>query len=317
MGASSNPIDFSSIRTIELLCLHLQCAPEALQRLLRSPQDVYVPTSIPRKAPSTRPRVVYDVTDETLRQIHRTVSEALQDRVDKLGEHVQGFRRERSIFSHAAQHCQKPHLVTADIRDFFEHIPLSRVVEVFIAVGCTHQTAFVLARLCCLNGRLPQGGRASPAIANLVLQPLDLQFLEAGANRYTYSRYADDLAFSGSQVPTALEVRSTLESHGFQLRPDSYSRPRGLSSRWVTGLNVGGAVPRVSKRKRRRLERLLFAVEKYGARAFQLQGGEDSFKWLHGNLLWLKKYDACARGWWQRLDAVIKRDAEELKFQDN
>lgn len=300
---------------MELLCLHLQCAPELILKVLRGAGGMYREIEVPRPAESGRPRTVFDVADGTLRQVHRTLAEALQDRVDLLGEHVQGFRRNRSIFSNAEQHCAKRQLATADIHEFFDNISISTVIRVFASIGCSRQTSVTLAHLCCLNGRLPQGGRASPAIANLALQELDRDFLKRGS--YTYTRYADDLAFSGEAVPTKNEVEVVLQRHGFRLKPGSYRCPRSRTSRWVTGLNVSGPRPMISQKKRHRIERLLFLAERHGPDAFEARSEDEPMKWLHGNLLWLREFDPEGERWWQRLRNAVRQENDGVTGQNS
>jgi hypothetical protein len=234
--------------------------------------------------------------------------------VDGLGEHVQGFRRDRSIFTNAAIHCRKAKVATADIHEFFDNIRLAAVVEVFQSVGCARECAVTLAHICCLNGRLPQGGRASPVIANLALRRLDAEFLQhAKAGGFVYTRYADDLAFSGDDVPTETFLAEILVRHGFRLKPGSYRLVEDSRGRWVTGLNVSGSIPMISQKKRRRIERMLHAIERYGPRAFAKKRGDDSVQWLDGNVLWLKKYDPQGQQWSNRLEAAAKAEEERLR----
>src|SRR5262249_4465316 len=110
-----------------------------------------------------------------------------------------------------------------DLRDFFPSVPASRVHALFRRVGYPRSVARVLTSLCtnvvpqdvweghpendlrdrskCPRLRsphLPQGAPTSPALANLCAYRLDCR-LDALARTVgaRYTRYADDLAFSG------------------------------------------------------------------------------------------------------------------------
>ena len=58
--------------------------------------------------------------------------------------------------------------------------------------------AKLLADICCYRGALPTGAPTSPAIGNIVLRRADAAIAAAAAKHgITYTRYADDLTFSG------------------------------------------------------------------------------------------------------------------------
>jgi len=113
-------------------------------------------------------------------------------------ECVTGFVRGRSIFDNARVHAGGGNLMVVDIEDFFPSITFEKVERVFASFGFPPGVARQLAALCCLHNRLPQGAPTSPAIANLVCKPLDEKLLELAKDwGAKYSRYADDLSFSG------------------------------------------------------------------------------------------------------------------------
>lgn len=63
----------------------------------------------------------------------------------------------------------------------------------------TSDVAQALAQLCTHNGILPQGAPSSPALANIIFNPIDQQILNSISTKdITYTRYADDLIFSSS-----------------------------------------------------------------------------------------------------------------------
>jgi RNA-directed DNA polymerase len=137
-----------------------------------------------------------------------------------------GFRRGRSIKTFTAPHVQQRVVLKIDLEDFFPSIHVARVRAVFRAAGYPEAVARLLAGLCtnaapadvwpgepglrdprhwhtlALYGRphLPQGAPSSPALANLCAYRLDCRLDGlARAVGACYTRYADDLVFSGGR----------------------------------------------------------------------------------------------------------------------
>jgi retron-type reverse transcriptase len=113
----------------------------------------------------------------------------------------------------------------------------------------------VLADLCSFGGALPTGAPTSPAIANLILRSADAAITKAAeANGITYTRYADDLTFSGeSNVLKLLPfVEKVLGQLGYQLDPKKTNIFRRGRRQMVTGLVVNDK-PNLPRRIRRRL----------------------------------------------------------------
>jgi len=128
-----------------------------------------------------------------------------------------GFRRGRNCIMAAARHAGEPLVAGFDIADFFPRLTVARVYGLFRALGYPAAVARDLAGLCTAitpaatlaalptrdapiwrTRHLPQGAPTSPALANLLAWRLDCRL--AGLARSlgaTYTRYADDLTFSG------------------------------------------------------------------------------------------------------------------------
>ncbi len=132
-----------------------------------------------------------------------------------------GFTRGRSSRSYVQPHVGKPVVLRMDLKDFFHSLPVARIGALFRRLGYPSAVAWLLQGLCThasspslagdgfqrlswgkrkrLTGKhLPQGAPSSPAIANLCAWRFDCR-LQGVANRFSldYTRYADDLAFSG------------------------------------------------------------------------------------------------------------------------
>lgn len=138
---------------------------------------------------------------------------------------VHGFVKRRSIKTFAAPHVGRRVVLRMDLKDFFPSFGGRRIQAFFRTAGYPETVADLLGGLCTtamprdvwkqvrlsmsgaevfaarqLYGRphLPQGAPSSPALANLCAYRMDCRLsglaLAAGAS---YTRYADDLAFSG------------------------------------------------------------------------------------------------------------------------
>src|SRR4029077_10406034 len=121
-----------------------------------------------------------------------------------------------SVVSNAQAHTRRALVVNLDLENFFPSIAFPRVRSVFQRRGYSPAVATILAllgtecprRLVQYDGKrywvatgprgLPQGACTSPALSNQVARRLDKR-LGGLANKLglAYTRYADDLTFSG------------------------------------------------------------------------------------------------------------------------
>jgi RNA-directed DNA polymerase len=186
---------------------------------------------------------------------------------------VTAFRKGSSPYKNALRHIGSSVVVTADLSDFFGSITLQDVIKLFLGLGAERQVSVTLARLTTLDERLVQGGRASPFIANLVGSRLDEIVLAQAKKGCRYTRYVDDLTFSGDKdvVPTAAEVRTWVEQAAFRLRPGSCRVTSKEGGPYVTGLHVGGEYPQIPRRLRRQIDRFLHFAKEYDVESAALR----------------------------------------------
>jgi RNA-directed DNA polymerase len=125
------------------------------------------------------------------------------------------FRSSRSIVDYAAAHVGQEVVLHLDLKNFFPSIPASRVHAMFTTLGYPDEVARLITGLCTSTvpfriyhqkpggqsystPHLPQGAPTSPALANLAAFHLDCRLSAAASSvGAAYTRYADDLAFSG------------------------------------------------------------------------------------------------------------------------
>jgi RNA-directed DNA polymerase len=205
-----------------------------------------------------------------------------------------GFRPKRSILTNAHPHAGRRVVINIDLKDFFPTITYARVKGFFVSLGYPEKVAVPLALLCTdaerdklqVDGqtwnvargerRLPQGAPTSPAIANQIANRLDKRMAGAAkATGFTYTRYADDMTFSGDAAPGSVQVdrllwqlREIAKDEGFAFN-DKKTRVMGSGTRQdVTGLVVNSQ-PAVARHERRRFRAWLHAAE-----AARLKGAE-------------------------------------------
>ncbi|HEY2171800.1 MAG TPA: reverse transcriptase family protein [Candidatus Angelobacter sp.] len=186
-----------------------------------------------------------------LKEIQRQI---LNDIVEKIPAHpaVHGFVKTRSIKTFAAPHTNKRVVLRVDLRDFFPSFIRARIRAMFRTMGYPESVADLLGGLCTtitprdiwtraafgedplhlwesrwqtqaiyFQPHLPQGAPTSPALANLCAYRLDCRLAGlAEAAGATYTRYADDLAFSGGEDFEKRVVRSSLHVAAIALEED-------------------------------------------------------------------------------------------------
>ena len=197
----------------------------------------------------------------------------------ELNSGVHGFRKDHSYFSNAAVHLGAKHILNVDIKSFFDSIATHQVSTVFSDLGYDENGSLVLTALTTRNGVAPTGAPTSPMIANLIFRRADEQLsIFASDSGLKYTRYADDLTFSGQNKisdDTLTGVAKIVESAGFVLN-DKKTKFMGRGNRQdVTGLviNDGLNMPREWRNWARGfLHRVAFDPASYATEIHRVRG---------------------------------------------
>jgi retron-type reverse transcriptase len=157
-----------------------------------------------------------------------------------------GFVKGRGIVQNARIHVGANYLLNVDVKDFFPSVRTEHVLKIFRSLGFPHEMSRVLSLLCTYEGCLPQGAPTSPYLANLVFEEIDEELVRISEKRsLKYSRYADDLTFSGSEPIEqgfVSKVDAILRPRGFVLNAKKIKLTRPGQAKYVTGFVVNKKV---------------------------------------------------------------------------
>jgi RNA-directed DNA polymerase len=229
-------------------------------------------------------------------------------------EAARGFRAGCSVRDFVEPHTGKVLLVRLDLEDFFPSITAARVLQIFLTAGYPESVARALTRLTThavppsvldektltwqerrrlATPHLPQGAPTSPALANLSVFRLDCRLAglakAAGAD---YTRYADDLLFSGGEDFARqarrfeVAVGAIIIEEGFRPNHHKTRVLRQGQKQHAAGL-VLNEKPNIDRREFDRLKAILTNCARHGP-ASQNHGNHPEFAaHLQGKLAWV------------------------------
>ncbi len=183
-----------------------------------------------------------------------------------------GFVKNKSIVENARTHVGQNFIYNIDLKDFFPSIKAGRVFACLLLppLSFDKNTASLITDLCCHEGRLPQGAPTSPTLTNIVCNRMDWRLTKL-AKRYglRYTRYADDITFSGmnnvfhEEGQFIKELRYFIGKEGFLINDDKTRLNNNYQRQEVTGLTINEK-PNVSQKYVKQIRTILNNWEKSG-----------------------------------------------------
>ena len=246
----------------------------------------------------------------------------------EVSPHATAYEPGCGVRENAAPHLGRPVLVKLDLENFFGSVRFQRVFEAIDAAlrrsplvgrhylngydrtepggrAYNQVLSFYFARFCTLDGALPQGAPTSPHLSNLVLLPFDRAVGSYCARRnIVYTRYSDDMAFSGEFSPEGLIrfVRRLAGEHGFALNEGKTVVLGPGSRKKLTGAVVNEKL-QADRAYRRRIRQELHYLELYGP--------EEHLERLEPGL----ELDGYLRGLMGRIAFVLQLNPDDREFQ--
>jgi len=259
-------------------------------------------------------RVIQSPENE-LKYLQRWV---LHNILEKIPSHssCKGFDKRTSIKQNAEMHLNKQGILKIDLLRFYDSINEKRILGIFKSMGYHQNLAVSLAKICTLRpnqtflnsfksteqtlkdrikksveGILPQGAPTSPKLSNLIARRLDIRLAALGnKNNLSYSRYADDITFSG-EIESLNNIRKIIyriiREENFYVNYDKTKLLIRGNPFFVTGLSVNNNIVTVPKKRKKDIEHHLFHCIKNGVEIHLNKCGikKRNFKdWLLGNI---------------------------------
>lgn len=232
------------------------------------------------------------------------------------------FVANRSARTSALKHVLQDVVLRIDLREFFTSIPAGRVAGIFRTAGYPSHIVSVLTGLCTNTTwrgildrapefartgdkapgdlknqfvpHLPQGAPTSPTLANLAAWSLDCRLSGLAKQfRAKYTRYADDLIFSGDRrfsiQLSRFRVLALAITHneGFEIRHRKTKAMLTSEQQIVTGLVVN-AKPAVPRRDYEQLKAILTNTMRHGPQSQNRRQHPDFRAHLQGKIAWVR-----------------------------
>lgn len=267
-----------SVRELRFFTIHRE----------RERQPHYVMFSIPKRSGGRR---LIMAPKRRLKAIQRKLLALVVEKLP-VNEHSHAFRRGHNIRTGAEPHVGKQLVLKLDLKDFFPSVTFARVRGLLIAYGYSYPVASILGVLMTEAERQPvevegdifhvpvgdrhcvQGAPTSPGICNALLFRLDRRLVGLAKRRgVSYTRYADDLSFSGEVDRNAAHklrcvVRGVVAEEGFALNAAKTRIMSRGSRQTVTGVVVNKNLG-LSRQERRRLRAMAHQLSRGNGAADQ------------------------------------------------
>jgi hypothetical protein len=265
-----NEADVAAALELDLKALRHLSTHSARERVLH-----YVTFAIPKRRGGER---LIMAPKRRLKAVQRALNTLLVNKLPVSG-YAHGFRPKRSVRSNAQPHVGKRVVLRLDLREFFPSIHFGRVRGLLVSLGYGYPVATALATLMTEAPRqpvrvgeetfyppagsraCPQGAPTSPGLSNAVAMKLDHRLAGLARKRgFEFTRYADDLTFSGDDIAAAHALRlaagRVIREEGFEVNAEKTLVMRASGRQQVTGVTVNRTLG-LSRRERRTLRAAL------------------------------------------------------------
>jgi len=201
-----------------------------------------------------------------LKHIQRQILDNILNDVE-ISEYAKAYKKGISLRENTLVHTNKKLVLKLDIEDFFDNISFANIYNKCFGLSkYPKHIGVLLTTLVTYNGYLPQGAPTSSYISNIVMRDFDNAIGDwCKINNVSYTRYSDDMTFSGDFIPGEIVklVRKNLYKLGLKINNDKIHVVKRSSSQNVTGIVVNEKI-QVSRKYRDKIRQEVYYIKKYG-----------------------------------------------------
>ena len=198
-------------------------------------------------------------------QIWKILNNILNNK--EISKYAKAYHKNISLKDNAIPHLNKKLVLKLDIIDFFENIEYPTIYKYcFNEVYFPKSVGHLLTTLCTYESRLPQGAPTSSYISNLIMKDFDNEIGSyCEQHNISYTRYSDDMTFSGDFNPRKLIsiVRKQLYKLGLKINNKKIHVINNSQQQNVTGIIVNKKI-QVSSKYRNKIRQSIYYIKKYG-----------------------------------------------------
>lgn len=230
---SLNQCRLYKVTSLNKLCLILKITEEELNLLVESygNSDFYNCYTNKDGRPIQEPK-------KLMYRVHNRIANLLS-RIET-PEYMHYSKKGHSHISNAEVHLHSKQLMTFDIKSYYSSIS-SESIRIFFKhkLECEQDIAYLLSRLCTLDGSLPTGSQISVYLCNLVnLDMFDEMKLQCEMFEQKFTVYADDITISGKSVNQSHYniMSKILNRYGYEIKESKTKRFTKNKTPVVTGI---------------------------------------------------------------------------------
>ena len=187
-----------------------------------------------------------------------------------ISKYAKAYHKGISLKDNAIPHINKKIILKLDIKNFFENISFLDVYNSCFSIEYFPKSVgFILTYLCTYDNHLTQGSPTSAYISNLIMKEFDEEIGNwCNINDISYTRYSDDMTFSGNFNPSELiiKIRKMLYKLGLELNNDKIHIVNKSQSQNVTGIIVNEKL-QVNAKYRNKIRQEMYYIKKFGLKS--------------------------------------------------
>lgn len=184
-----------------------------------------------------------------------------------ISKYAKSYHKGISLKDNALPHTNKDIVLKLDIKNFFENITFLDIYNTCFQIEYFPKSVgMILTYLCTYNDHLTQGSPTSPYISNVVMKSFDEELgTWCNFNNISYTRYSDDMTFSGNFNPheVIIKVRKMLYKLGLELNDKKTHVINKSSRQYITGIVVNKKV-QVNVNYRKKIRQEIYYIKKFG-----------------------------------------------------